>query len=69
VKKTFPIKATCTQCGHSAEVFIDDERAAIALETYKKEVFLALWRPLIVKRIVISWGVAVASGFLLGRLL
>lgn len=66
-RKTFPIPASCSKCGHQADVFVDDEQLAKDLEAYRRSRFAALWRPLAVRRIFILAGVAFALGVLVGR--
>ncbi len=68
-KKTFPIPATCTKCGHSADIFVDDAAVAKALDEYRKSRTLALWQPLVVKRMIISWGIVFMVGIVVGVLI
>ena len=66
--KRFPIKAECTKCGHSAEIFVSDARISEALTSYVSSRTMALWGPMMTKRMLISWLIVAAIGFLLGKL-
>lgn len=69
-KKTFQeIMPTCSKCGHSAPLFISDENLAKQLDEYARSRMLALWRPLMVRRIFLALGAAFALGVIVGRLL
>lgn len=72
MRQTFPIPACCTRCGHQADIFVDDELLAKALEEYRLARVAALWRPLLVRRMFASWiicaGLGGALGFVFGVL-
>ncbi|TAK59529.1 hypothetical protein [Methylobacter sp.] len=66
--KIFPIKAECTKCGHSGDIFVSDERVASAMQTYVKERIAHVWQPLLVRRMVISWVLVFLLGVTVGSL-
>lgn len=67
-KKTFPIPTNCTKCGHRGNLFVSDESLKKDLDAYAKGRMFALWAPLIVRRMVVSWIVAIALGAAFGLL-
>jgi hypothetical protein len=70
-KRTFPIPANCTQCGHQGDIFIEDESLHKAMEDFKKSRLLAVWAQIAVPRMVASWlalfALGLAIGFWAGR--
>lgn len=67
-EKKFPINANCTECGHSGQIFVSDEVLAKDLEKHLKGRAFALWRPLVVRRMVASWLIVALIGFAVGVL-
>jgi hypothetical protein len=61
------IVPTCSNCGHSAPLYISDENVAKQLAEYTRSRFGALWAPLLVKRLFIALAVAFTAGVVLGR--
>ena len=68
-KKTFPIPANCTKCGHRGEIFVSDESMKKDLDAYAKSRMFALWRPLVVRRMIVSWIAAFVLGAAVGFIL
>lgn len=68
-KKTFPIPATCTKCGHRGDISVDDESLKHSLEAYARSRMFALWAPLIVRRMIFTWIALFALGAAVGFLL
>ncbi len=67
-KTTFSIRPKCTQCGHSANLFFEDEAAARELKEFLAKRSNDLWASMMTRRLMISWGVSFAIGLLIGRL-
>lgn len=65
-KKIFPIPANCTKCGHRGDIFVNDESLKTGLDAYAKERMFLLWRPLLIRRMVVSWIVAFGVGAAVG---
>jgi hypothetical protein len=68
MKKKFPITAECSKCGHSGQLFMDDESAMKQMLEFIRTSTVSLWRPLLVRRMFVSWLVLFIIGFLAGRL-
>jgi hypothetical protein len=68
-RKTWPIKADCSQCGHEGEIFVDDELLAKTVNGYIKSRADRAWGALCVRRVLILLGVVFALGALAGRFL
>lgn len=69
MKRTFPIPANCSKCGHKGELFIDDEMLYNEMEAYRKSRVTGIWASVVVPRIVGSWIAAGLLGIMLGALL
>lgn len=66
-RKTFPIPATCSECGHQGDLFVDDERVALAVKEYTKSRMDRAWSALMVRRVVILLAIMFTLGVVLGR--
>ncbi len=67
--KSFPLKATCTECGHEGNVFINDASIAKQIEEHMKKTVLEFWRPLATKRLIASWVIAFSLGYAVCRVI
>jgi hypothetical protein len=63
---TYSIKATCTKCGHSGDVFVSDSEIERRMREDIKERMGYIWVALMTPRMVVSWIILLTMGLAIG---